>query len=656
MSAPSLKVLTIFTALDKVTPVVDKVSKSSSSIQKKLDKISNKMLAFGGAVMTVAGGALNEFIKFEDKMTDIKKVFNEAPATFQQQFKKVEKGILEISKKTRTPIADLQEMSYQAGRIGISGKDMLPFLEVMNKFNVALGEDFPGGAKQASEEVTKLVYLFKDMDSKVPARELNRIGSAINDLVQGGIASAENLTNFSQRFSGLPEVIAPVSSSILALGTTLESMGTEWEIAASGSKRFLAVALNDLPAFAKQMGISKKAALDLIQTDSAQFIVNFAQSLKGLNAEQFQKKMKSLGLNLQGARDVIGKLASDKGLAIWNKNLAISRREIEAATSITDEYALKNDNSAGKLGQLKNAVTATAIEVGRALIPALTEVMEQLSPILNALATWIGQNPSVITGVVTLAAMVFSLGVAIKIFNAAMLIGQGIMVAYSVAKGIYLALFTKELVLTNANNISKKAFIATSYAYLAVTNFLTVAQTALAAATWASMLPILAVIVAILAIIAIFYYWDEICAWFSKQWEKFTSWIGELWDKVVKWFQDFDFVDFFKQIGNAIIEWMLFPLKSVLKLVSMIPGKVGEIAKQHLEIVEKVKFDVKEDKKEVMPNAVSESNQDVVSKLSSRPNIKDLIDINVNDKNNNISSVKSNNIPVRLNNTKIPTR
>lgn len=661
MSASSLKVLTIFTALDKVTPVVDKVSKSSSSVQKNLDKISGKMLVLGGSVMTVAGGALNEFVKFEDKMTDIEKVFNEAPATFQQQFQKVEKGILEMSKKTRTSIADLQEMSYQAGRIGIAGKDMLPFLEVINKFNVALGEDFPGGARQASEEVTKLVYLFKDMDSTAPARELNRIGSAINDLVQGGIASAENLTNFSQRFSGLPEVFAPVSSSILALGTTLESMGTEWEIAASGSKRFLAVALDNLPLFAKQMGISKQAALDLIQTDSAQFIVNFSQSLKGLNAEELQGKLKSLKINLQGTRDVVGKLASDKGLELWNKNLAISTREIEKATSITEEYGLKNDNSAGKLGQLKNAVSATSIEVGRALVPALTEVMGQLSPILNALATWVGENPNVITGVVGLAAAMFTLGTAIKIYNAAMIVSKGVMIALNFVRGIYLAMTGQIITATVANAVVIKGMVFAM-------KIATAAQWLWNAAMSANPIGLIIIAIAglIALIVAIIAKWDEWGAAVSL----FLGPLGfvisliqsfrEHWDSIKKAFQDGGIIGGLKRIGQVLLNALLYPVQQLLEILSNIPG-LGNLSKAGADIIYDLRKNMDvlsegEKKKEALSDAkVAEMRQSRAEDKYNREN-KNSMDINVNDPFGVVKSVKSNNIPVKLNNTKIPTR
>ncbi|WP_036384063.1 phage tail tape measure protein [Muricauda sp. MAR_2010_75] len=111
----------------------------------------------------------------------------------------------------------------------------------------------------------------------------------------------------------------------------------------------------------------------------------------------------------------------------------------------------------------------------------------------------------------------------------------------------------------------------------------TAASTAFAVAVNLGLWPILLIIAAIAALIAIFYYWDDIIAWFSKQWEKFTSWIGKVWDRVVKWFKEFDFKEFFKKIGQSILKFLLMPMKALLTLLSKIPGKIGKMASMGLE-------------------------------------------------------------------------
>lgn len=118
------------------------------------------------------------------------------------------------------------------------------------------------------------------------------------------------------------------------------------------------------------------------------------------------------------------------------------------------------------------------------------------------------------------------------------------------------------------------------------------AMTAFAIVTNAGLWPILAIIAAIAAVVLIIENWGAITEWFGKMWETFTTWISGLWEGVVSAFQNFDFLNFFKQIGNAIINYFLFPLKGILKLISFIPGKIGKMAQKGLEAVNKLQFNV----------------------------------------------------------------
>jgi len=133
--------------------------------------------------------------------------------------------------------------------------------------------------------------------------------------------------------------------------------------------------------------------------------------------------------------------------------------------------------------------------------------------------------------------------------------------------------------------------IATMKLFVLVTNIATAAQTLFAGATLAATWPILAIIAAVAAVIAVFYYWDDITKWFSKQWKTFTSWISNLWDGVVKWFQDFDFKAFFKSIGESILKFMLWPMKQLLSLASNLPGKIGKMATVALDKVKELTGD-----------------------------------------------------------------
>lgn len=107
------------------------------------------------------------------------------------------------------------------------------------------------------------------------------------------------------------------------------------------------------------------------------------------------------------------------------------------------------------------------------------------------------------------------------------------------------------------------------------------------AATWLwnaalAVNPIVWVIAAIMALVAIIYYWSDITAWFSKIWKKFVGFLSDVWKGFLDFFSQFDWKGTFMKIGGYILDFLLLPIKAVLKLVSLIPGTVGDVASKAL--------------------------------------------------------------------------
>ena len=103
---------------------------------------------------------------------------------------------------------------------------------------------------------------------------------------------------------------------------------------------------------------------------------------------------------------------------------------------------------------------------------------------------------------------------------------------------------------------------------------------------------ILAIVAAIVAILAVIAYWGDITAWFGKVWSSTINYISDAWNNLISWFTNFDFVNFFKEIGNSIIQFMLWPIKKILELVSTFPGKIGETAKSAMKTLDGMQMSV----------------------------------------------------------------
>ncbi len=100
----------------------------------------------------------------------------------------------------------------------------------------------------------------------------------------------------------------------------------------------------------------------------------------------------------------------------------------------------------------------------------------------------------------------------------------------------------------------------------------TVAQWAFAAAVSAGLWPVLAIIAAIALVITIFANFGAI-----------VSDIKERWAKMINLFKSGDILGAFMVIGQSILKFILYPIELILKLISKIPGVIGTTAGAALE-------------------------------------------------------------------------
>lgn len=591
----NFKVPTIFTAVDKVSKTVEKMQGKVSGFQKTLSKTANYAAVGGVALLSFFGYAANEAIKFEDRLADVAKTTGLGGKELQAYGN----DVLNLAKITRSSKDDLLTIGVIGGQMSVPAEQLAKFTEEANKFGVALGSDFSGGVEEAVNQVAKINKLFSDTKNLDIADSITRTGSAMNFLSSKGTATAQNMNDFVLRMGAMPDALKPSFQSTVALGAMLEELGIDSERGASGVKNLLTTAAKELPSYAKQMGISVKQAQNLLATDPAQFLANFSKSLNGLKPDALAKKLKLFKVNSLETIAVVGQLSGNTDL--YAQKLGFATDAFRQATSLQEEYNTKNETTAAKIEIAKNNFEAFSIVVGTQLLPVLGELIDKALPIVQSMMSWVETNKELIPLIATYATGLVGLKVALGAYNLVM----GIATAVSTAFGI-----------------------------------------SVNAALW----PILLVIAAIAAIIAIFYYWDDIVEWFSKQWEKFTNWIGDLWDKVVKWFQEFSFVDFFKSIGNSIIDFLLFPLRTVLGLVAKIPGKIGEMAKTALDFTADLKFDVE-------PKTEAQLSPATTSQVATNENIttnNSRLQVDFNDPNKQIAKIKQfgQATPVFVNKTK----
>lgn len=414
------------TGLDKAARDIDSAAKSgekrlasaASTMTASFDKVARSasttgdtLIKFGAAPAVALGIVSASAIKFEDSLTDVAKTTGITGANLD----KLGKELLNVSKNTRSSADELLVIAEIGGQLGIAEKDILSFTKSVDIFNVALGKDFSGGVEEAATAIGKLTTLFKETNKLDVADAINRAGSAINYLGAVGAGTTANMAEFATRLGQLPAALRPTIQESLALGTLFEEMGISAEIASGGLTNLFLVAGKNIEGFASHMRVSTEFARDLLATDPTAFVTSFAQSLSKLDAVDLATTLDDLGVGTQETIKVVGTLGSN--VDRFRFLLKGANTEFKTATSLMDEFNVKNNNTAAQFDKLKNNMNVLSVTIGGALLPSINSLLTALIPIITKFAEFAQNNPEIVTGVLAIGAAIFGLGLAFKAFS-----------------------------------------------------------------------------------------------------------------------------------------------------------------------------------------------------------------------------------------------
>ena len=315
----------------------------------------NKYAALGASVLASITGVvvgLQKMIDFNGKLAD-------AQSDVQKTTGLTKKEVDELTKSfglmhTRTSRINLLRIAEEGGRIGLAKEDISDFVKVMDKAVVALSDSFPGGASEVTAKLGKLKLLFKETKDQKVDEAYNAIGSAINDLGAQGVATETNIANFATRVGSLPDAIKPTIAEALALGAGFEESGIQAEIAGRAYNIFLRQAAEESEKFAVVMGISNQEVKDMINEDALQFMINFAEGLKGMNATDTARTLDFLGINADGANKIFGALSNNTER--FRELLQLSNKSMADGVSLVREYNVKNENLQATLEKINRRI------------------------------------------------------------------------------------------------------------------------------------------------------------------------------------------------------------------------------------------------------------------------------------------------------------
>ena len=410
-----MRVPTIFTAVDKFSNVVDKMTRKTTMFSNaagaaamrtstKFNQAGTTMLTTGTIMGAGIGVAVNEAMKFEKAMSNVSTTIDSTPALMKQ----MGDGVLALSKKIPIPLEQLTSGLYDVVSAGIEAKYGMTVLGSSGRLAVA----GLGTAAQGVDLLTSSINAFN-----IDATKSDMIANMVFKAVKYGKTTVEGLSESFGNSAALIKNSNVELSEFLATTATLTTTGmsasrAQTQVASatialikpnkSMSKIYSRLGVKDVPTFIKKSGGLVKT-LDLV--------VNAAKATGVTLPAAFGRK--------EGLNATLSLLGSLRG-----KYEEINKDMISGGDTLTEAFKKQNATSAARFQLLKNNLVDLAIKIGNAVLPALNSIMGTLSPILSNFTDWAQRNQWLSKTILYTTVTLLSLGAAAKV-AAAIFYGYG---------------------------------------------------------------------------------------------------------------------------------------------------------------------------------------------------------------------------------------
>lgn len=555
-----------------------KARKNSKSAFSDISTDAAKMaLGVGAALAGMGALSIKTAMSFESSMAEIDKTVEFATSN---GLANMRKELQALTTQIPQTFEELAAVTATGGQLGIAEKDLVHFTEVMAKMGVAF--DLP--AQQVADSMAKIANVFQ-----IPIANIDRLADAINTLSNNTPATAAQLIDSLLRVGGVAKVYGLSEDATLGLTGALIAMGKPAEVASTAVNSLLTsfstldyATKSQLIGF-EQLGLNIEDFSKLVATDGKQAIITYLDAINDL------EESKRIGTNAL----IIGKEFGDDitmlaaSVNVLENNWGMLGETVNSTKdyfgSIDVEFKKISDTTANKMVLFKNNINGVVGSIGEAFIPALNELLLNMTPIAAKIGIWASANPELIQQITLIGGSLIATAVGLKLavdgFTAAKTTIDGLKLAYValagpmgltiialgalVAAGVLVYQHWETIKQTISENkalfmvlggvvggvsaillIHNAALIASSIAATAAsvsTAVMTAAtvtwsaiSTVAATATWAfgaaiaavtSPIGILVVAVAGLIAIGVALYknWDEINAWANTKWAAITA-------------------------------------------------------------------------------------------------------------------------------------
>lgn len=334
-------------------------------------------------------------LQLSDAMADVQKTTGLAGI----ELKELGRGIESID--TRTTTNELWGMAAAAGQIGLKTQyDVLGFVKATNMISVSLNEL---GA-EGSATLMKISDLTGDKALYGVEDSLMKIGSAINELTANTAATAGPIADFIGRVGGIASVSSITTDQMAAIGATSDATAQSMEIAGTSMNKLVNALTSNTANIAYAANISRTELEGLIsQGKTMEAMLRVFESMEGMGSAQLLSVMKELGSEGARMNQFVTTLVAN--IDLLKSNLNIASDAFREATSIENEYNVKNESAIGILQRMKNAFVDTFVN------SRFVEILKNILITIMDIPRWLEKHRIALTAIKLLIAEIIAFNI-----------------------------------------------------------------------------------------------------------------------------------------------------------------------------------------------------------------------------------------------------
>lgn len=361
--------------LRRVNAEIDRVKNGwkehNNQIVATMKRLTSYVLVYAG--FNEVWGRTKQFfgenVELSDSLADIQKTTGLSAEAVGELSREID------SIDTRTAQKELHDLAYEAGKLGISAKeDVLGFVRAGNQLLVALGEDL-GGA-EAVRQLMKVNAILGETQKLGIEKSLLATGSAINEITQTSRASAGAITDIVTRIGAIGNAANLSMADLIALAGSADALGQQAEMSGTALNKFISSLTANTTEVAQAVGLSDDYLKDMInQGKTMEAIIAVLDKMNAMGGlDVLNPIIKDLGSDGERIKQVLVTLSG--GIDELKAQVFTSSRAFAEATSVTNEYNIKNENAAAIIARMGNSIKENLVNSG--LVAWMTDVLRWL--------------------------------------------------------------------------------------------------------------------------------------------------------------------------------------------------------------------------------------------------------------------------------------